>query len=631
MQIDALTLDEADTHPPRRPRSTATSSPAPPARRASLRELGAGLIVGDIPPLAFAVGAAAGIPSIGLGNFTWDWIYADYPRVRLAPSLLPAIRGAYAKASMALRLPMSGGFESFSNVKDIPFIARHAGEDARGGLQDAQAPGRQADRAGRRSAATACPGSTPTLLSKFKKYTVVTTAERAAEPRAQGHAAGRRTKGSFISINEEAMYNAGVRYEDLVGAAEAVVTKPGYGIIAECIANDAAILYTSRGHFPEYDVLVEEMPKYVRSAFISHDDLFDGKWETHLDKLLAQPKPKKKPETERRRRRRGDPAQGARQAAQEAAGTAESKDLVGSNRSSVRVVCPSRSDRSSRSSRSERSKTFKTRRRVMVRWRVWLAFAVLVLPIGTLAQSAAPPAASERFVAASIKPADQRLGGRSGPDHYYGVSTLERLLFESFDLPSFLMFGLPEWASNERWEVSAKAEGPRSRDEMRPLLRALLGDRFALRVHHEIRELPVYELVSTRADGQRDPRLKPATGVCDPFSNGTRPFRESPVDRYGLSACLGPVLSMENRTAVRVYNSSMQRFANLLRSQMGRAIVDKTGFPGLFDFVFDFGMGDGDVPALETALRESFGLKLQSARGMVDVLVIDSVERPTPN
>ena len=93
------------------------------------------------------------------------------------------------------------------------------------------------------------------------------------------------------------MYDAGVRYEDLVGAAEAVVTKPGYGIIAECIANDAAILYTSRGHFPEYDVLVEEMPKYLRSAFFSHDDLFNGKWESHLDKLLAQPKLKKKPET----------------------------------------------------------------------------------------------------------------------------------------------------------------------------------------------------------------------------------------------------------------------------------------------------------------------------------------------
>ena len=104
-------------------------------------------------------------------------------------------------------------------------------------------------------------------------------------------------KGSFITINEEGMYDAGIRYEDLVMASEAVVTKPGYGIVAECIANDAAILYTPRGHFPEYDVLVEEMPKYVRSAAFTHDDLFNGKWEPHLDKLLAQPKLKKKPET----------------------------------------------------------------------------------------------------------------------------------------------------------------------------------------------------------------------------------------------------------------------------------------------------------------------------------------------
>ena len=75
---------------------------------------------------AFAVGASAGIPSIAIGNFTWDWIYGDYPRTRLAPNLLPAVRQAYAKTYMALRLPMWGGFQHIGNIKDIPFIARHA-------------------------------------------------------------------------------------------------------------------------------------------------------------------------------------------------------------------------------------------------------------------------------------------------------------------------------------------------------------------------------------------------------------------------------------------------------------------------------------------------------------------------
>ena len=296
VQIDALTLDEADSIR----RASAFHSDLV-TRAASetrvLRELGAGLIVGDVPPLAFAVGASAGIPSIAISNFTWDWVYADYPRVRLAPSLLPSIRGAYSKASMALRLPMWGGFESFSNVKDIPFIARHATRTREEVCKALRLPTDKpivlASFGG-----YGLPGLDTDLVAKFKKYTTVTTANlpmgrgRKEMPTAE-------RKGSFISVNEEAMYDAGVRYEDLVGAAEVVVTKPGYGIIAECIANDAAILYTSRGHFPEYDVLVEEMPKYARSAFIGHDDLFAGKWESYLDKLLAQPRARnyKKPET----------------------------------------------------------------------------------------------------------------------------------------------------------------------------------------------------------------------------------------------------------------------------------------------------------------------------------------------
>jgi hypothetical protein len=135
------------------------------------------------------------------------------------------------------------------------------------------------------------PGFDVTPLTKSKKYTVVmaapvqTTRGRANPPLVQ-------KQGSCFTVNVEALYDAGIRYEDLVGAAAVVVTKPGYGIVSECIANNAAILYTSRGHFPEYDVLVEEMQQYVPAAFIGQDDLFAGKWEPHLNKLLAAAKPK---------------------------------------------------------------------------------------------------------------------------------------------------------------------------------------------------------------------------------------------------------------------------------------------------------------------------------------------------
>jgi hypothetical protein len=296
VQVDALTLDEADTI-----RRAAAFHSDLVTRAASetrvLRELGAGLIVGDIPPLAFAVGGAAGVPSIALGNFTWDWIYGDYPRVRLAPSLLPTIRGAYAKASMALRLPMSAGFESFSNIKDIPFVACHATRTREEVCKILKLP---ADKplvlmsfGGYGTA-----NLDTEALTKLKKYTVITVVNRSAGRTRDRGPLVERT-GSLVTVNEEPMYDAGVRYVDLVRASEVVVTKPGYGIIADSIANDAAVLYTSRGHFPEYEVIVEEMPKYLRVAFISHEDLFVGRWEPHLDKLLAQSRPKnyKKPDT----------------------------------------------------------------------------------------------------------------------------------------------------------------------------------------------------------------------------------------------------------------------------------------------------------------------------------------------
>jgi L-arabinokinase len=217
--------------------------------------------------------------------------------VRLAPSLLPAIRGAYAKASMALRLPMSAGFETFSNVKDIPFIARHAGHTREEVCKTLKLPSDKpivlVSFGG-----YGLPGLDTEVLGKFKKYTVIGTANIPVS-RTRKEAPTAERKGAYITINEEAMYDAGIRYEDLVGAADVVVTKPGYGIISECIANDAAVLYTSRGHFPEYDVLVEDMPKYLRTSFISNEELFAGKWEPYLDKLLAQQRPRnyKKPET----------------------------------------------------------------------------------------------------------------------------------------------------------------------------------------------------------------------------------------------------------------------------------------------------------------------------------------------
>ena len=90
-------------------------------------------------------------------------------------------------------------------------------------------------------------------------------------------------------VDETAMYGGRIRYEDLVGAVDVVASKPGYGIISECAANATALLYTDRGRFCEYDVLVREMPRLLESAFIDLEELLAGRWRDRVSALLARP------------------------------------------------------------------------------------------------------------------------------------------------------------------------------------------------------------------------------------------------------------------------------------------------------------------------------------------------------
>jgi hypothetical protein len=255
-----------------------------------LSESGARAVVGDIPPLAFAAAAAAGVPSVAIGNFTWDWIYEGYPEE--SPfDLAYDIRTTYQKASTVLRLPMPGGFSGLETItRDIPFIARRS---RRGPDDVRRAIGLRPREDGKPLVLMSfggygIEGLDTSALGKLKEYTIATTDLPAADHNIEP-AAG------LVFISEQELYASGLRYEDLVHAADVVVTKPGYGIISEAIANDTAILYTSRGHFIEYDVLVKEMPRYLRAQFIEREDLLKGNWAPALEKLLRQPPPPEKP------------------------------------------------------------------------------------------------------------------------------------------------------------------------------------------------------------------------------------------------------------------------------------------------------------------------------------------------
>ena len=245
------------------------------------------LVVADIPALACAAAARAGVPAIAVGNFTWDWIYSGYPETaELAPALLGTIRDAYAQADEAWRLPLSGGFEPFDGerIVDIPLVARRSSRDP--------------DDVRRR---LGLPTHQQLLLCAFGRYGIgaidwvrvgeVANCHVVATTGGTPAVADDAPDCAVTTLDEDWVSNQGIAYEDLVAAVDVVVTKPGYGMVAECAANDTAMIYTARGRFPEYDVLVAGMPGLIRNAFISHADLFTGRWEPAIAQVLSQPRP----------------------------------------------------------------------------------------------------------------------------------------------------------------------------------------------------------------------------------------------------------------------------------------------------------------------------------------------------
>jgi L-arabinokinase len=243
------------------------------------------LIVADIPPLACEVAHRLNVPSLAIANFTWDWIYEGYPApLAEAPALVPAIQAAYARATLALRLPFGGGFSAFPVIEDIPLIARHATRSREETRDQFRLPH---DRpvALLSFGGYGLPSLDVTRLDCLRDWTVVTADRLLAFDTGA-------VPTHVRSIDEGAFLDSGFRYEDLLRAADIVVTKPGFGIVAECIAAGTAVLYTSRGRFREYDVFVEEMPRFLRCGFISNADLLEGRWRAALHAVLAQPAPR---------------------------------------------------------------------------------------------------------------------------------------------------------------------------------------------------------------------------------------------------------------------------------------------------------------------------------------------------
>lgn len=231
------------------------------------------------------------------------------------------------------------------------------------------------------------------------------------------------------------------------------------------------------------------------------------------------------------------------------------------------------------------------------------------------AQDTAPPA----FEVASIRPSRsteqfsilrQNTGGRFVAENI----TVHSLIQQAYRLFPFQIVGAPDWTTRERFDVQAIAPGTTLVEGA--LLQQLLADRFAFRARRETREQDVYALVVARQDGRLGPNMAAFTGDCGP-PGAASPcrMRNGPTftDAVGwpITTIVGPAMG-----------------------NVQRLVIDKTRLTGRFTFKYEWSNdptnADGRV-AYITALKEQLGLELVSERAPVDMLIIERVERPTPN
>jgi uncharacterized protein (TIGR03435 family) len=201
----------------------------------------------------------------------------------------------------------------------------------------------------------------------------------------------------------------------------------------------------------------------------------------------------------------------------------------------------------------------------------------------------------------------------------------------------------PEWITTARFDVDGRSSEPVTTPRAMSMLRQLLAVRFRLKAHFEPRETSVYELVLARNDRRLGPQLAPSSLDCATFTAGNEAARAAgQVPQVPFDPAKPPFCgSRGDPGSLSAGGLTMPQIALILTRQVGRQIVDRTGLTGEFDLNLRWApeapAGDRDArllpagPSIFTALEEQLGLKLESARAPIEVLVIDSVEQPTPD
>ena len=285
-----------------------------------------------------------------------------------------------------------------------------------------------------------------------------------------------------------------------------------------------------------------------------------------------------------------------------------------------------------------------------------MVLAAVVVAIPVFSQE--PTGTRPSFEVATVKPSTTGANGTSfrvQPGGRLTVTngTFKMVMAMAYKVRDFQISGGPGWTGTDRWNIEAKAEegsvseltlsfDPAVTNPLMLMLQSLLEDRFQLKMHREPKDMPVYELAVAKGgpkiklSADQSPIVAPERGAPLP----PKPQRGGPMPRGAMTM---------GRGSVEANGVPIANFTQILSQQLGRPVVDKTGLKGLYDIKLQWtpesGGGfikpggpdpdpppaDASGPSIFTAIQEQLGLRLDSAKGPVDILVIDSVQKPTEN
>ena len=279
-----------------------------------------------------------------------------------------------------------------------------------------------------------------------------------------------------------------------------------------------------------------------------------------------------------------------------------------------------------------------------------LACRVIVLAVAVTGALMAQTEARPQFEVASIKPAAPDARGmfvRMNPGGRVDITnmTLRELIIIAWRIQPNQLSGGPAWLGSARFDISAKSENAPKQGDLPLMIQTLLEDRFQLKIHRETKELSIYALVLARKDGKLGPALKETTESSCTQPDPTKPLPPldpgKPPPRY----CGNMMMQQRRLTAIGV---PVDRLVPSLARMLGRTVIDKTGLTGRYDITLEWSQDEAPAvqtasdsplpaateapgPSIFTALQEQLGLKLDSQKGPVEVIVIDRAEKPSEN